>query len=321
MCITVLSTAHPEYPFVLINNRDEFLDRRTAKADWWDSPHENVLGGRDLQRAERGTWLAITTDGRIANLTNFRDEGVDVARGKSRGGLTNAFLKQPYDRDEDFVKRLIDGVGIHDVGGFTLLFGRLRKPQDGTVPGLATISNRTSSADGIVRIATKPGETHGLSNSHFGDMSWQKVVHGEQFLRQAIRADADRGSDQDRLIESLFDVLSVDTLPRPNPDQPWPEYTRQLRNSILIPPVGGEDMQSKPADKLAAADGTATPDHGRVRVGEGVYGTHQQTVILVRKDGRVTFVERTLYDGDARPMAKEESESRFQFDIEGWESA
>ncbi|KAF2769670.1 DUF833-domain-containing protein [Teratosphaeria nubilosa] len=316
MCITVLSTAHPQYPFILINNRDEFLDRPTAKADWWDPPQENVLGGRDLQRAERGTWLGITKDGRIANLTNFRHEGVDVAKGKSRGGLTNAFLQQHYDRDEDFVKHLIDQVGIHNVGGFTLLFGRLPKPQDGIMPGLAAVSNRTSSTDGIVRIATKPGETHGLSNSHFGDMSWPKVVHGEQFLKQAIKADADRASDQDRLIASLFDVLSVDTLPRPKSDQPWSEYTRQLRNSILIPPVGGEAVQSKPADKLAAAHGTATPDHGRVRIGEGVYGTHQQTVILVRKDGRVTFVERTLYGEGARLMAKVESERRFEFEFE-----
>ncbi|KAK5128471.1 hypothetical protein LTR85_003139 [Meristemomyces frigidus] len=321
MCITLLSTAHPAYPFILLSNRDEFLNRPTAPAHWWDAPNEHVLGGRDLQRSARGTWLGITKQGKIANLTNFRDEGEEVARNKSRGGLVTAYLAPPpkseWD-DETFVKYLVDDLGIHNVGGFTLLFGELREPKDGSLPGLAAVSNRTSSATGVPRIATKLGETHGLSNSHFGDTTWPKVVHGEQLLKEAIDADSGREHNQEGFIGRLFNVLSVDSLPRPEEGENFQTFTRQLRNSILIPPVGGQGIISKPADKVAAADGTDTPGNGEVKVGDGIYGTQKQTVILVDTKGHVTFVERTLFDGAAQPTPPDQNSTRFDFDIEGW---
>lgn len=322
MCVTIFSTAHPEYPFILLNNRDEFLNRPTAHAHWWEDPNQHVLGGRDLQRQARGTWLAITKQGRLANLTNFRDEDSEVAGNKSRGGLITAYVNVPpgaTESDDAFAKRLVDEIGIQDVGGFTLLFGQLRASKDGALPGLGVVSNRTASAEGVKRIGTLLGETHGLSNSHYGDMSWPKVVHGEQLLKQAIHANVIRNEGQDKLVESLFDILSVDTLPRPKPGEAFQTYTRQLRNSIIVPPVGGEGVESKHGDQLAAAKGTDTPDHGSVKVGEGVYGTQKQTIILVSREGKVTLVERTLYDGQAKPTEIEDRDRKFEFTIDGWD--
>ena len=322
MCISLISTAHPDYPFILLSNRDEFLNRPTARADWWDSPNQHVLGGRDLQRQIQGTWLAITRDGRIANLTNFRDEGVEVSRDKSRGGLVNSYVITPPHADpgdESFIRSLVDDFGIHDVGGFTLLFGRLRKPNDGNTTGLGMISNRTESSADTKRICTKLGQTNGLSNSHYGDLTWPKVVHGEQLLKQAIGASVSRQDDMDKFVESLFDILSVDTLPRPEQNEPWQSYTRQLRNSILIPPFGGEDIENKSADKIAAANGTSTPDHSNVTVGEGAYGTQRQTVILVSTEGGVTFIERSLHEGKRVEPDISDRDRRFEFKIDGWE--
>jgi uncharacterized protein with NRDE domain len=130
MCIAIISTAHPDYAFILLSNRDEVISRPTLPANWWEPPLDHVLGGRDLQRAERGTWLGITKQGRVAVLTNFREPDVEVAKDKSRGGIVNAYLKSsPGAREEseaEFVERLARDVGVHDVGGFTLAFGRLR---------------------------------------------------------------------------------------------------------------------------------------------------------------------------------------------------
>ncbi|TKA70595.1 hypothetical protein B0A55_06702 [Friedmanniomyces simplex] len=332
MCISLISTAHPHYPFILLNNRDEFLSRPTARAHWWDHPNQHVLGGRDLQRQIRGTWLAITRDGRVANLTNFREEGAEVAQNMSRGGLVSAYVAptttatramlgvEGEESDEGFVRRLVGEIDIGKVGGFTLLFGRLRKPRGGRgVPGLGVVSNRTSSAEGVTRICEELGETRGLSNSHFGDRTWPKVVQGERLLEEAISDSIGNVDNQAKFIESLFGVLSVDTLPRPKPDEEFQAFTRQLRNSILIPPVGGEVVESKPADELAAADGTVTPDNSGVKIGDGVYGTQKQTVVLVDTDGKVTFVERTLYDGEGRTGASEGNDRRYEFSIEGWE--
>lgn len=320
MCITLLTTAHPIYPFILLNNRDEFLSRPTAPAHWWASPNSHVLGGRDLQRSESGTWLGITTDGRISNLTNFRDEDVrDISKDKSRGGLVNAYLTQEHESDEAFVRHLVEEIGLRNVGGFTLLFGRLRNPKAGKRPGLGIISNRTRSAEEVTRVADRDGQTLGVSNSYYGDLSWPKVVRGEILLKEAVQSNVDRGDDQDHFINSLFDVLSVDTLPPPQPGDDFQVYTRQMRYSILIPPVGGELLKRKPADNVATADGTDTPDHNDVKVNEGMYGTQQQTVILVNREGVVKYVERTLHKAMGEQVQKEMKERKYEFQIRGWD--
>ncbi|KAK1077248.1 hypothetical protein LTR33_008248 [Friedmanniomyces endolithicus] len=234
--------------------------------------------------------------------------------------LTQALESDGEESYDGFVRRLVGEVDIKKVGGFTLLFGRLRKPDgEGRVPGLGVLSNRTSSAEGVFRICGELGETQGLSNSHFGDREWPKVVQGEKLLSEAISGSISRGEDQEGFVERLFGVLSVDTLPRPKPGEDFQAFTKQLRNSILIPPVGGEAAQSKPADKIAAADGTGTPDHSGVKVGDGVYGTQKQTVVLVDMRGRVNFIERTLHDGDGGLDSDDNKDRRYEFTIEEWE--
>lgn len=321
MCICLVSTRHPDYPLILLSNRDEFLDRPTAQADWWEQPDGHVLGGRDLQREEKGTWLGITKDGRLAALTNFRDDGQEVARDKSRGLIPKAYLTTPlgqHETDEDFAQRLINEVGIHDVGGFTLLFGRIRPLAAGKNSGFSIISNRTSSAAGLVKIAGKEGETHGLSNSHFGDLTWPKVVHGEHLMSQTITASIFRKDSQERFIEGLFDVLGVNTMRKRQPSEDWATYTRQLRNSVFIPPVGGQSIASKPVDEITVGKGGKTPDHAEVNIGEPVYGTQKQTVILVHRDGTVVFTERTLFDGSGRPLVGDQRQRQYRFRIDGW---
>ena len=374
MCITVFSTAHPDYPFLLISNRDEFISRPTARAAWWNPPNQQVLGGRDLQREEHGTWLGITKQGRIACLTNFREEGVEINQEKSRGGIVNAYLTISPDSDEseeEFVRRLLTDVGIYDVGGFTLLFGKLRAPsskestKDGyseqianggssnnrahatsvkemkiqdslqdrdfqnpirqpigprVMPGLAVISNRTASAESLTRIGTHLGENHGLSNSHYGDRTWPKVVTGEQLLARAIEAHVSEGYSREKFISSLFDILSVDTLPCRKQDEDWVMYVRHMRNSIMIPAIKGEVVESRSAEDVASAeDSNGRRKQAELRVSKGAYGTQKQTVILVNYSGMVTFVERTLYDENGKSLLQGERDITVEFEIERWE--
>ena len=49
-----------------------------------------------------------------------------------------------------------------------------------------------------------------------------------------------------------------------------------------------------------------------------LYGTQKQTVILLNKHGRIKYVERTLYDNDARPVVKKYRDVVCEFNIEGW---
>ena len=319
MCIALLSTAHPDYPLVLLSNRDEFLDRPTAPAHWWEAPHGHVLGGRDLQRPEKGTWLGLTKDGRIAILTNFRDEGKEIARDKSRGAIVSAYLSKPpneKESDDEFARRLVEDVGINDVGGFSLVFGHLQPSEDGSLHGLSIISNRTTDPSDLTRIAEKPGEVYGLSNSRFGDLTWPKIVFGEQLLRQAINASVTRKDSQEHFIKSLFDVLRVDTFPKLPKGEDFSTYSRQMRNSIFIPRVGGRGVENESSDGLRSAKADEVSGHAGVEVGGGAggYGTQKQTVVLVDRSGKVTFIEKTLYDQEAKAT---QTEKKYEFQVEG----
>lgn len=292
------------------------MNRPTAKAAFWQSPNEHVLGGRDLQRPEQGTWLGLTMQGRLACLTNFRESGAQVYGTKSRGGLPKAFLTLPASStlsSQEFAQHMIEDMGVCDVGGFSLVFGRLSKrnicAHEGE--GLAIISNRTQDASATTWICGKPGEIQGLSNSHFGDRSWPKVVDGEKRLRNLIQEHTGKRSSREDLLSALFEILSVDTLPPRQHGQDWDTYVYQLRNSIFIPRIGRDELDDSSADDVVVTDTDRT-----TKTDSEAYGTQKQTIILVDHKGTVTYVEKTLYDDHGRPT--DDDVQQYEFEIEGW---
>lgn len=249
-------------------------------------------------------------------MTNFRESGAQIYGTKSRGGLPKAYLTLPPDSTQtpqEFARHMVEDVGVSDVGGFSLVFGRLRKKDICTEGGrgLAIISNRTEDVSATTWICGQPGETQGLSNSHFGDRTWPKVVEGEQQLQKLVEDSVAADLSKDDLIKALLDVLSLDTLPRRKHGEDWETYVFQLRNSIFIPRIGGEELNDSSADEIAAADqGLAA------KTDSGVYGTQKQTIILVDHDGHASYVEKTLYDERARPTPN--NVRQYEFEIEGW---
>lgn len=90
MCLIVFAyKTHPNYQLVLAANRDEFYDRPTSIAGWWED-YPDVLGGRDLQAM--GTWMGMSKNGRFASVTNYRDLSNIKEDAKSRGDLPVNFL-------------------------------------------------------------------------------------------------------------------------------------------------------------------------------------------------------------------------------------
>lgn len=234
---------------------------------------------------------------------------------RSRGDIAKAYLTLPSRSDEspkDFARNLVEKGSVQGVGGFSLIFGHLRKGEsEGLRSPLGVISNRTPDAEGVIWVASESTDTQAwtcsLSNSRYGDSEWPKVSKAEKLLDNAIRESIEANETEDLWTRRLFRILDTDDLPRPKPGQAWKDYTRELRNSIFIPAVGDESTDSP--EKAPAGEANM-----------GKYGTQKQTVILVDHEGKVTFVERTLYDSNAQFIAPNGQDRRFDFHIEGWSS-
>lgn len=114
MCLIAWSwQEHPDYPLVVLANRDEFHARPSEPAHWWTGSPA-VLAGRDLEAG--GTWLGLDRRGRLAALTNRRGE--KPAGAPSRGELPVTFLRAGRDAES-----AVDAIGARAdaYAGFNLL--------------------------------------------------------------------------------------------------------------------------------------------------------------------------------------------------------
>lgn len=339
MCIVVVTTAHPDYAIIVLNNRDEFILRPTSRPHWWHSHHQAVLSARDLQREEQGTWIGITKTGNFAVLTNYReadshDADHPIQGTRSRGGMVTAWLTSPEEQStEGFVNDLLDGEGVQGVGGFSLLCGKLRKRRNSSseIEPLAVVSNRSGSANDVPWIGEKRGKVYGLSNTSFLDETWPKVIMGKQKLLRVVGEAVEAGLDEEALVSKLYAILDTDTLP-PQEGRDFEEYTYELRKSIFIPPI----VSIATPKELPKVGGTATdPEavhslegpNSELKVEEApeyansiteVYGTQRQTIILVDWEGNVTFKERALWDAHGHPIERGKGDIKFNFKIDGW---
>jgi len=85
MCLAIIAFNYlTDWPLIVIANRDELHSRPTLPAGPW-SDASNILGGRDLNAG--GTWLGMTSSGKLALLTHFRDPGLHDPIAPSRGLL------------------------------------------------------------------------------------------------------------------------------------------------------------------------------------------------------------------------------------------
>ncbi|KAG9231708.1 NRDE protein-domain-containing protein [Amylocarpus encephaloides] len=342
MCIVLVTTAHPSYPLIILDNRDEFILRPTSRPHWWSENHQKILSSRDLQRKEQGTWLGITKSGNFAVLTNYRETDTHdvehpIQGTRSRGGMVTAWLTAPEDEStQDFVHRLLDGEGVAGVGGFSLLCGKLRKHKDAKtgVEPLAIISNRCGTSEDVPWIAERRGEVYGLSNTVYDDpITWPKVRMGKEKVLEAVQGAVESGLGEQELVDRLFAVLDHDTLPKQEGGD-FEEYIYQLRHSIFIPSIGIEEpktalkpdataspepkaangVEAKLATEMNATE-APTPTPG---VMSGIYATQRQTIILVDWEGNVTYRERSLWEADGTPIERGKGDEIFDFKIEGW---
>ena len=183
MCTLLLAyEAHPRYRLILAANRDEFYQRPTAAAGFWEEDG-HLFAGRDLLHG--GSWLGVTSAGRIAALTNYREPKQGEHR-PSRGRLVSEYLRGELS-PEEYLQALRGQARAYS--GYNLLLGDPDR--------LYCYSNKS---DQIVSIT--PG-VHGLSN-HLLDTPWPKVVRGRDALARLLAED-------DFSLEALFAILADST--------------------------------------------------------------------------------------------------------------
>lgn len=181
MCLIIFAHQyHPQYKLVVAANRDEFYERPTLPAAYWqDNPH--IIAGRDL--SEGGTWMGITTKGRFAALTNYRDPANHKEAAPSRGHLVHQYLNSTL-KPQDYLAN-IDAGGTK-YNGFNLLVGDLE--------ALFYYSNREE------LIREVPPGVHGLSNALLND-PWPKVEKGIKNLTNTLEGKTVN-------VESLFTMMA-----------------------------------------------------------------------------------------------------------------
>jgi uncharacterized protein with NRDE domain len=214
MCLILIAHgAHPEFPLVIAANRDEYYERPTAGAAFWQD-HPHILAGRDLKCM--GTWLGVTRGGRFAALTNFRDARERKTDAPSRGRLVSNFLvsgRGPRDYLEEV------GMQAQPYNGFNLLVGDM--------DGVFYFSSRQATVQEL-----SPG-IHGLSN-HLLDTPWPKVARGKQRLQAALAGEPNA--------ETLLDLLH-DREPAPEDELPdtgvGADLERVLSPALIVSPQYG----------------------------------------------------------------------------------
>ena len=208
MCTILFANhVHPEYPLIFLGNRDEFKSRQSKKAHFWEDD-SNIFAGRDLVAC--GTWTGVTRTGRIAFLTNHRQVPLKRDGPKSRGDLTERYLKGK-ESPENFLKKVQKEKELY--APFNLVVG--------TIEDLWFYSNIENEIKQI-----SPG-VHGLSNALL-DSPWYKVEKAKKRLADAL--------DESPDIQHLFEILNDTEVPEDGklPDTGIPLELERTLSSIHI---------------------------------------------------------------------------------------
>ncbi|KAJ8581649.1 DUF833-domain-containing protein [Rhizopogon salebrosus TDB-379] len=293
MCVGFYTLQHPEYALLLCSNRDEYLQRPTDLAHFHsfemreecNLPEGSVLSGVDVRAG--GTWLGISRTGRVAFLTNITEEYKTY--GSSRGDLVASFLSSTSTHAfEEAVHGLIPADAQY--AGFNLLLlapsahGENSLSFDGVY-----VTNHGGGGTIIVRPLTIPerrcgGMSNGVDGK--GAEAWPKVQHGLHSFKSIMSAVSPSVPEKE-LAERMFELLTWVQSPQ------MPSTRSELRNTIQVEPLNIQGSQD-------------------------FYGTRLSTVILVKKNGEVLFIERDRWKlVDGKPVLSDISSQReFRFKLQ-----
>ncbi|KAJ3900739.1 NRDE protein-domain-containing protein [Lentinula edodes] len=290
MCIVFWTLDHPDYSLIICSNRDEYLERPTRSAHFHSFRHEahpdNILSGID--EVGGGTWFGMNRTGKVALLTNITEPPATF--NSSRGSLVSSFLlsdspglrlqeesKELYPRDAQYA-------------GFNML---LLAPVSTASTELRYDASFVTNAGAGGAISSRPlsaiekaggGFSNGIDGK--GGSEWPKVQHGMQEFQAALQSQSLDALTEAEFTNRLFELLTWKC--------PAPVTTRSdLRNTVEVAPIPITLESTK------------------------FYGTRLSTVVLIRRDGHVSFIERDIWkevNGMVERMPAS-SERKFNFKL------
>ena len=169
MCLIVFSLrSHEKYPLILAGNRDEFYERPARPAKFWEN-NPNLLAGIDIKGG--GTWMGVTTCGKLGALTNYRDLTNIKENAPTRGSIVTDYLTGTKPAPV-FLETLNENA--QKFNGFNVLAG--------TPDSFFHYSNETR------KITEIESGIHGISNAVL-NTPWPKVEKAKEDLRNILRND------------------------------------------------------------------------------------------------------------------------------------
>lgn len=229
-------------PLLLASNRDEAFDRPTLPLQRWVSPNgQTLISGRDGRAG--GTWLGLGERGRVAWLTNVRENDRRAAP-RSRGELPLSWI----DGQESF-SAWLDRLDPQAYPGFNLVVGDLGQPS------WHWISNRHEAGEkglqaGLQHRRLGPG-LYGLSNALL-DTPWPKTVKLRQQMAQGLQRQADAAAMDDLLWSALDDLEPADDDRLPRTGVPL-QAERALSSVRVLFPEGHYGTRSSTVLRIETA--------------------------------------------------------------------
>ncbi|KAH7097632.1 DUF833-domain-containing protein [Auriculariales sp. MPI-PUGE-AT-0066] len=264
MCIALWALDHPDY--ALETPTDELC----------------ILSGRDVVAG--GTWIGINRSGNVAVLTNIREDHKHFQL--SRGELASSFLLNNSTTVEEYVGALTAKSPQYAGFNLLLLSPSSASKNEALKLDVALVTNHGGGGHLSHRQLTQHEHVcGGLSNAVDGSDNWPKVADGTHILRDLISTDfsAMSHAEQDAsLVNHLLRTLSEEHVD--------PIHAREdLRKTIRVPPLY---VRSVPT--LLGSTAQAKPIEAATQLNLW-YATRLTTIILIRRDGEVLFLERDIY--------------------------
>lgn len=220
MCLVALALDQSSrFPFVLAANRDEFMNRPTARLGWWepDGGGPAILGGRDLEAG--GTWLGLTAAGRLGLVTNVRNPKDIDPDAPSRGLIVPQWL-----RGDTEMQMLWPRLAMSGYNGFNMVALDFARGEGFSINNRQLFPQRLDKG------------LFGLSNARL-NTPWPKVQRLKAATKAAIPASANSEDLANRLFEALADTTAVPDgeLPQTGVSLDW---ERMLSTAFIRSPDG-----------------------------------------------------------------------------------